>query len=180
MHIAQALFLLFLAADSVKVPTDPGVYYLNPKGLTRVEGRAVTVARSGSKLPRVPLRGSMPLGGGKVKAEILGEHAEQGVTSTAVFYYRVTEGGDAPSAGDLVLVKLKAKHGRREFELSAQSNWQASSGISLRSQVKFYENQVESGVYKLLPAQDLDPGEYGFYQYRGHDRPGFLYDFSVE
>ena len=180
MHVAQALVLLLLAADSVKVPTDPGLYYLNPKGVTRLEGRAVTVAHSGSKLPPIPLKGALPLGNSKVKAEVLGEHAEQHVISTPVFYYRVTAGGEATGASDLVLVRLKAKHGRREFEVSAQANWQASSGISLRSQVKFYVKQVESGVYKLLPAEDLDPGEYGFYQYRGRDLPGFLYDFSVE
>jgi len=180
MHVAQVLFLLFLGADSAKVPTDPGLYCLNPKGVTRLEGRAVTVARSGSKLPPIPLKGALPLGSSKVKAEILGEHAEQHVISTPVFYYRVTSGGEATGAGDLVLVRLKAKHGRREFEVSAQANWQASSGISLRSQVKFYGKQAESGVYKLLPAEDLDPGEYGFYQYRGRDLPGFLYDFSVE
>ena len=180
MHAAQVLLLLFLAADSVKVPTDPGLYYLNPQGVTRLEGRAVTVAHSASKLPPIPLKGALPLGNSKVKAEVLGEHAEQHVISTPVFYYRVTAGGEATGAGDLVLVRLKAKHGRREFEVSAQANWQASSGISLRSQVKFYVKQVESGVYKLLPAEDLDPGEYGFYQYRGRDLPGFLYDFSVE
>ena len=140
----------------------------------------MTVAHSASKLPPIPLKGALPLGNSKVKAEVLGAHAEQHVISTPVFYYRVTAGGEATGAGDLVLVRLKAKHARREFEVSAQGNWQASSGISLRSQVKFYQKQVESGVYKLLPAQDLDPGEYGFYQYRGRDLPGFLYDFSVE
>ena len=180
MHAAQALFLVLLAADSAQVPSDPGLYYLTPKGLTRVEGRAVTVAQSGSKLPPIPLKGALPMRNSKVKAAILGEHAEQKVVSTPVFYYRVTAGGEAAGAGDLVLVKLKAKHGRREFEASGQGGWQASSGISLKSQVKFYPKQVESGVYKLVPAADLDQGEYGFYQYRGRDLPGFLYDFCVE
>src|SRR5207247_7801189 len=113
--------------------TDHSHHHLNPKYVTRLEGRAVTVAHSGSKLPPIPLKGALPLGNSKVKAEVLGEHAEQHVISTPVFYYRVTAGGEATGAGDLVLVRLKAKHGRREFEVSAQGRWQARLGVSVRS-----------------------------------------------
>src|SRR5436309_5757943 len=54
-------------------PNRPGALLLNPKGVTRLEGRAVTVAHSGSKLPPIPLKGALPLGNHKVKAEVLGE-----------------------------------------------------------------------------------------------------------
>ncbi len=173
----QILVALFVAVDPVRIPSDPGLYYLNPKGVTRIEGRAVTVAQTGS---RVPLTGSLPMNRGKVNAQIIGESAEHKVISTPVFYFRVASGEEAAGAGDLVLVKLKTKHSRREFQLSAQRDWQAGSGISLRSQLQFYTKQVERGVYKLVPAQDLERGEYGFYLFRGHDLPGFIYDFSVE
>lgn len=174
---AQVIFLLVLAPDSVSVPSDPGLYYLSPKGLTRIEGRAVTISETGS---RVPLKGPLPIGGGKVSAEIIGESAEHKVISTPVFYYRVASGSEAAGAGDLVLIKLKTKHHRRQFEVGGKREWQPSSGISLRSQVQFYTKQMESGVYRLVPAQDLEPGEYGFYLFRGRDLPGFIYDFSVE
>ncbi len=179
MYAAQVLFLLFVAFDSVKVPPDPGLYYATAAGPERIEGHSVTVDRAGSKLPPIPMRGMMPLGGSKIRAEILGEHADSEVISTPVFYYRTAK-EDAAGAADLVLVKLKAKHGRRGFEVSAKSDWTAGSGISLNSQVRFNGKRVETGVYKLVPAEDLDRGEYGFYQYRGHEMPGLLYDFSVE
>jgi len=172
------LLVFLLASDSASVPTDPGLYYLNVKGLERIEGRAVTVSERGH---HVPLTGALPMAGGnKVTAEIIGEKAEQRVSSAPVFYYRVSPGGEATGAGDLILIKLKRRHGRRDFEVSAKNEWQASAGISLRSQVQFYTKQVQSGLYKLVPAHDLESGEYGFYLFRGHDLPGFIYDFSVE
>lgn len=177
IRLGGILFLLLLAADSVPVPSDPGLYYLNPKGLARIEGRAVTLS---ARSHRVPLSGPLPIGGGKVSAEIIGEGAEQKVTSAPVFYYRVPPGSDATGAGDLVLIKLKRRRGRRDFELSPSGEWQTNAGISLRSQVQYYAKQVSSGVYKLVPAHDLDAGEYGFYLFRGHDLPGFIYDFAVE
>ena len=180
MQVAQILFLFLVGFDSVKLPPDPGLYYVTAAGAERIEGHAVTVDRAGSRLPPIPMKGMMPFGSGKVKAEILGERADQEVISTPVFYYRAARDNEAAGAADLVLVKLKARRGRRGFELSTKSDWTSSSGIALSSQVRFSEKRVESGVYKLVPADDLDAGEYGFYQYRGHEMPGLLYDFSVE
>jgi hypothetical protein len=184
MCAAQVLVLLLLAFDSAKIPTDPGLYYVAASGLERIEGHAVTVEHSGSKLPPLPMKGAMPFGGGnKVQAEILGEHADEAVPPTPVFYYRAAHGNeDEAGAADLVLVKLKTKHHRRMFELSSSSkdDWNSSAGISLNSQIRFNDKRVASGVYRLVPAEDLDPGEYGFYQYRGREMPGLLYDFSVE
>src|SRR2546425_9088949 len=89
MHAAKVLLLLFLAADSVKVPTDPGLYYLNPQGVTRLEGRAVTVAHSTSKLPPIPLKGALPLGNSKVKAEVLGARSEEHTSELQSLAYLV-------------------------------------------------------------------------------------------
>ena len=184
MGAAQVVVLLLLAIDSARIPSDPGLYYVAASGLERIEGHAVTVEHSGSKLPPIPLKGAMPFGGGnKIKAEILGEHADEAVPSTPVFYYHAARGNDDEAgAADLVLVKLKAKHGRRAFELSSSSkgDWNSSAGISLNSQIRFTGKQVEGSVYRLVPTEDLEPGEYGFYQYRGREMPGLLYDFSVE
>jgi len=178
MHIAIAIALLLLQANTpVAPPHDPGLYYLTPQGLVRIEGRSVSVARSRKK---VPLSGSIPVAGGnKIRAEILGEHAGQIVTATPVFYYRVPAGQESTGAGDMVLVKLHAEKRLREFTISTDPEWNANTGVPLRSQVEFNARQVESGVFRLEPADDLDPGEYGFYLFRGRDLPGFVYDFSV-
>ena len=182
MRATPILLVLFFASDMVRVPADPGLYFVTAKGLEPIEGHAVTVAHAGSKLPPLPMRGALPMGGGTVKAELLGDHADEQVPSTPVFYYRLTGDNEGAGPADLVLVRLKSKRGRRDFELSSnsKSEWKASAGISLKSQVRFIEKRVETGVYRLVPADDLDPGEYGFYQYRGRELPGLLYDFSVE
>ncbi len=178
MSIATAIVLLLLqAAASITPPHDPGLYYLTPKGLVRIEGRSVSVTRSRKK---VPLSGSIPVAGAnKTSAEILGAHATQVVSSTPVFYYRVPAGQESTGAGDLVLVKLHPRKTLREFTISTDPEWNSNTGVPLRSQVEFNARQVESGVFRLEPADDLDPGEYGFYLFRGRDLPGFLYDFSV-
>ncbi|HEV2424484.1 MAG TPA: hypothetical protein VGZ29_06630 [Terriglobia bacterium] len=178
MWIAAAIAFIFLqGAASVAPPRDPGLYYLTPQGTVRIEGRAVSVARSRQK---VPLSGSIPgTGGNKTRAQILGPHAAQVVSATPVFYYRVPAGQESTGAGDLVLVKLHAQKRLRQFTLSTDPEWNASTGVPLRSQVGFNSHRVESGVFRLEPADDLNPGEYGFYLFRGRDLPGFLYDFSV-
>lgn len=176
MQAILVILLFALTSDAVQIPADPGLYYLN--GPTRIEGRPVALARTGSRL-----KSSATLGikSRNVSAQILGARAEHKVISTPVFYYRVAPGSETVGGvGDLVLVKLKRQRGHRQFEISAQGEWQAASGISLRSQVEFYKKQAESGLYKLVPARDLEPGEYGFYLFRGHDLPGLIYDFSVE
>ena len=170
------IFAIFLAVDWVSVPSDPGLYYLHSQGLRRIEGRAVTVEQSHS---HVPLKGTLPGQGNKSKAEILSEQAEIRVSSTPVFYYRVPPGGEATGAADLVLVKLKTTHGHREFDLSSEGDWKASAGIPLRSQLELLREQVEQGVYRLVPAKDLKPGEYALYLFRGRELPGLIYDFEV-
>jgi hypothetical protein len=172
------LAALLLVPQSVLVPDEPGLYYAEANHFTRVEGRAVTLVESGG---HIPLKGSLPLAGSSgTKAQILGESAELKVTPTPVFYFRPAKDNEASGAGDLVLIKLKRRKHCREFEVSSKPDWKASSGIPLKAQVRYYSRQVERGLYKLFPAEDLDPGEYGFYLYRGRDLPGLIYDFAVE
>lgn len=170
------ILAIFLAVDWVSVPSEPGLYYLNSQGLSRIEGRAVTVERSHS---HVPLKGTLPGQGNKSKAEILSEHAENRVTPTPVFYYRAPPDSEAAGAADLVLVRLKTTHGHREFDLSSEGEWKASAGIPLRSQLEVLRQQVEQRVYRLVPAKDLKPGEYALYLFRGRELPGLIYDFEV-
>ena len=171
MLIALVILVAWAQAAPVEIPHDPGLYYLTPQGLVRIEGRSVTVARSHKK---VPLAGS-----NGAKGEILGAHSGRSVSATPVFYYRTASGGESTGAGDLALVKLKPHGKAREVTLGSETDWKASAGIPLKSQVPFNSQQVESGAFRLEPADDLPPGEYGFYLFRGHDLPGFLFDFSV-
>jgi hypothetical protein len=171
------VFLLSLASDpATQVPADAGLYFLTPQGLIRIEGRSVSVSVSHKKLP---MSGGLPVVGNQSRAEILGAHASQNATSTPVFFYRVPAGEESTGAGNLVLVRLRSKAKHREFTISSEAEWNANTGIPLRSQVEFNVKQVGSGVFRLEPSDDLVAGEYGFYLFRGRDLPGFLYDFAV-
>lgn len=176
MSFALALLLALASDPAVEIPRDAGLYCLTPQGLVRVEGRQVTVASSHKKLP---VGGGLPLLGNQSRAEILGAHAMQNTTSTPVFFYRAAPGEESTGAGNLVLVSLRSRGTHREFTISAEAEWNASTGIPLRSQVEFNTKRVEGGAFRLEPADDLNPGEYGFYLFRGRDLPGFLYDFTV-
>jgi hypothetical protein len=179
MYVFAAILLL--AVEPVKVPSDPGLYYFHGKELTRIEARHVTISQGGSRSAKIPMKSHLPMAGGtRVSAQVLGQRAEHTVTSIPVFYYRTASGNEALGAADLVLVKLKARRGRREFAVSSTGDWKASSGIPLRSQVEFYSKQVDSGVYQLTPSENLEAGEYGFYLFRGRELPGLIYDFAVE
>ena len=59
------------------------------------------------------------------------------------------------------MVKLKPHKNRREFTISEQGEWKANAGIPLQSQVQFNSRAIESGVFRLEPADDLDAGEIG-------------------
>ena len=173
-----ALAFLLALPQNVQVPPDPGLYCLTTQGPARLEGHAVTVARSHKKVPLPGPAGS--IGAGSARGELLGAQAVCQVSSSPVFYYRVPAGSESIGAGDLVLVKLRKRGKKREFTVSGQADWDASTGIPLRSQVQFNARQVDRGVFRLEPADDLVTGEYGFYLFRGRDLPGLLYDFSVE
>ena len=171
MSIALAMLIAWAQAAPVEIPRDAGLYYLTPQGLVRIEGRSVTVAHPHKKVPLTGASGA--------KGEVLGAHSGRSVSATPVFYYRPPAGEESTGAGDLVLVRLKTHGQSRELKLGSEADWKASAGIPLRSQVQFNSRQVESGVFRLEPADDLAAGEYGFYLFRGRDLPGILYDFSV-
>jgi hypothetical protein len=185
LYVIGALLGVLLAIPAgggVTVPADAGLYYLHGEELTQIEARSVSVSQNGGGgSSKIPMKSKIPMAGGsKVSAQILGEQAEHTVTSIPVFYYRITHGDATTGAGDLVLVRMKVRRKRREFQLSATGDWKTSSGIPLRSQVEFSSKRIEPSVYQLTPSEDLDPGEYGFYLFRGRELPGLIYDFSVE
>lgn len=186
MKTFLAVFLGILAAPAAAqqpppppVPNEPGLYYWHEDKITRVEGRAVSFARTGSLLSSAA---TMGIKSRKTNAQIPGSHADMAVSSTAVFYYRIPSAGEAAggSVGDLVLVKLRVHGSRRQFEMGAAGMGRMSSGISIRSQLDFKRTEVSSGLYRAVPADPLPPGQYAFYLFRGYDLPGFVYDFMVE
>ncbi len=164
---------------SWEIPKEHGLYYQASGRLVPIEGQVVSFARTGSLLASSATFG---LKSRKVNVQILGSTSAHTTVSGPVFYYRAAPAGEAAggSAGDLVLVRMRVAHERRQFEVGAAGAWRASAGISIRSQLQVTRNQIEPGLYRLTPARELKPGEYALYLFRGYDLPGFVYDFSVE
>jgi hypothetical protein len=168
--------LLLLMAAAIRVPEQAGLYYLTKSGVKPIAGRAVTLEWGGGSR-KISIKS--PLTSNGVRAEVLGEHAQTVLSASPVFYFRPQKNTDT-AAGDLALVRLRVRHHHREFEVSAKGEWNSAAGISLKDQILFDLQQDGSGVYKITPAEDLDPGEYGFYEFRSNGRPGLLFDFSVK
>ncbi len=176
MFLTSMVTWFLFATAAIQAPPQPGLYYLTQSGVKRLEGRAVTLESGGGSRK---LSVKAPLASTGVRAEILGEHAQITLNSSPVFYFRPEKNTDTV-VGDLALVRLKVRHHHREFEVSAKGEWNSSSGISLKDQILYYLKQEEPGLYKITPADDLDPGEYGFYELRGNGHPGLLFDFTVK
>ena len=171
--------VLCQAAASTPVPKEHGLYYQTPNGLAPIEGQVISFARTGSRLSSAVTFG---IKSGKTNVQILGDRSAHTTGSRPVFYYRAASGTESAggSAGDLVLVRMSVKHKRRQFEVAAGGAWRASRGISIRSQLQVTRKRLDPDLYLLTAAEELKPGQYACYLFRGYDLPGFVYDFSVE
>jgi hypothetical protein len=153
-----------------QLPGASGVYYLTPAGLRPLVGRGVVFHQL--KVGPFAQRESMQIPGG---------HAYPELDSAPVFYYR-QEGDERPGAINLVLARLKVSHGHRELQESvAAQGGEVETGVSVSSQVQVYITRVSDTIYKIIPADDLRPGEYAFYVRTSHEhtQDAYLYDFSV-
>ena len=163
------------------LPTEPGLYATTASGFTKILGQIVTFKRTGSSLAN---RLTIGIVSAKGNVQLLGPHAETVLGVKPEFYFipakQETDAGG--SGGDLVLIRLEIATppgDRRQFEVGAQGDWRASSGISITHQIQLLRSEVHSGVYKLIPAAALRRGEYALYLARGEGMAAYVYDFSV-
>jgi hypothetical protein len=167
--------------QDLRIPSEAGLYALGPtQKLERIEGRATSFVRTGSRLASAATLG---IHANRVNTQIPGTRANITLSPTPTFYYRPVkdEGGL-----DLILTRLTVKNGRRQFEVGAQGIFRASKGVSVRHQMDFDADEVEPGLYKLVLTHQLQAGQYAFYLMRGFEHSsaeegsGFVYCFQVE
>jgi hypothetical protein len=118
----------------------------------------------------------------KENIQLLGPHAQTVVSAQPVFYFipAKQEADTGVNAGDLILLRLEEKSQRRQFEIGAHGLWRASSGISLTHQIQLLRSEEKPGTYKIMPARELDKGEYALYLSRGEGMAAYVYDFGVQ
>lgn len=166
-------------AAPASLPTDPGMYVEASGGLTKIIGQIAEFKRSGSLLVSGVTAGIKTQ---KENIQLLGPHAEAVVSPQPVFYFipAKQEADAGVNAGDLLLIRLEEKSQRRQFEIAARGAWRSSSGITLTHQVQLFRSEVKSGVYKVMPAMELNRGEYALYLARGEGMAPYVYDFSIQ
>jgi hypothetical protein len=130
--------------QDLRIPNEVGLWALGPpQGLERIEGRATSFVRTGSRLASAATLG---IHANRVNTQIPGSRANVTLGPTPTFYYRPVkdEGGL-----DLILTRLTVKNGRRQFEVGGQGIFRASKGVSVRHQMHFEADEVEPGLHRL-------------------------------
>jgi len=163
----------------VASPAEPGMYVEVSGGLTKVIGQIAEFKRSGSLFVNDVTMGIKTR---KENIQLLGAHAQTVVSAQPVFYFMPAkqEAEAGVNAGDLILIRLEEKPQRRQFEIAARGAWRSSSGISLTHQIQLLREEVNPGVYRIMPVTELGQGEYALYLSRGEGMAAFVYDFGVQ
>jgi hypothetical protein len=171
-------------------PHAPGIYYLRsgPAGqtMTELQPTASSGERTGGMFKMAMTGG---IAKAKYKMSIPGREASLRVQEprpTFYFYFATTAGamGQGPtSPNDFSLVKLDKKKDRREVVVGRAGITGVSSGVSSDAAVAFDAESVSAGIYKVVPKEDLKPGEYAFFFATSAQTMGLtggkLFDFGI-
>lgn len=84
----------------------------------------------------------------------------------------------AQSPSEFSLVRFKLKDGQREMVVGKQQAFGAKVGIDPKDAIQFTVEELSDGIFKVVTAKALEPGEYGFVLKSGSDAYR-IYDFSV-
>ena len=171
-------------------PPEVGVYWKNGPSFVFIQGRALDQEKVGGRA------GSYFTDGMRNQhwdAIVYGPHSGNIVKERRpTFYLYVPDGNDA---ADYTLLVLNKKGDRREFQVGSFGGVSGGkSGVKRDKLIDFKAEHVGIRTYRLTLAQDLRPGEYGFFMgtgtsqtmagARGGNRSGGaasgrLYDFSI-
>lgn len=169
------------SADT-NVPHYPGVYMFGAtdKRMTRILASASDQAKTGGILGYALTGG---IASASIKAAIPGKSAKVKTGNLRpVFYFFFDEsvpralqgngnslwmsgaGAITTSPMELSLVRFNEKAAAREARVGSMNIAGAKSGVMDKDRIAFETEEVRPGVFKVAPAGDLAPGEYGFIQ----------------
>ena len=153
------------------VPKDPGVYYLNGKGMVPIkQGESKMVTDKGRKA--LKLMSPIPVISDKMTLELDGAHsASQVAGDKPEFYIRLAE----PER--FALVRMGDHKGNRvveKIEVVPVSKEQ----IEKFDEVELFQHQVRDDLFKFWPMKPLAPGEYAVVEYTEGKVNTQVWDFS--
>jgi PDZ domain len=183
-HYLITVFVLLLVSQAqnipLSLPTDHGMYVDESGNYIKIIGQIAEFKRSGSLLVSDMTVGIKTR---KENIQLLGATAQTAVASAQPIFYFIPakqEQEAGVNAGDLILIRLEEKSKRRQFEIAASGAWRKSSGITLTHQIQLLRDEITSGVYKVMPATELERGEYALFLARGEGMAPYVYDFSIQ
>lgn len=162
-----------IRSEIAKIPTDPGVYWVDGKELrtlTAAESRVQTDKKRGILKVITPI----PIVSGKATVEIDGEKAALRIhQSRPDFYIGLTQDQR------FGMVKLIPKKGVRIVE-NITIIPVAEEKLEEMNEVEVFRHQVDERLYKIWPQQPLEPGEYAIVEYTEGKVNVQIWDFGVD
>jgi len=179
-----------MTIDPSLPPPEVGVYWKDGPSFVFIQGRAIDQEKVGGRA------GSYFTDGMRNQhwdAVVYGPHSSNIVKERRpTFFLYVPDGNDA---ADYTLLVLNKKGDRREFQVGSFGGVTGGkSGVKRDKMIDFKADHVGIRTYKVTLAQDLKPGEYGFFMATGTQSTmsgahggnrsggaasGRLYDFSI-
>jgi hypothetical protein len=168
---------------------DPGIYYVRQNAGGRQMSELEPTAYSGAKTGGVFTSGlTYGIKKAKWKAIVRGGRANLRITEhapTFYFYFEQKHGtlsysgvpasafmfGGLSTPSQFTLVRLDPKKDHRELIVGQWSMYGASSGTREKDVVEFDLKKVAPGIYEVTPRNNLEPGEYCFFN-TGQGAPG--------
>jgi hypothetical protein len=153
------------------VPKDPGVYYLNGKGMVPIkQGESKMVTDKGRKALKI--LSPIPAISDKMTLELDGAHSSNHVDSDKPeFYIRLSE----PER--FALVRMGDRKGNRVVE-KVEVVPVSKEEIEKFDEVELFQHQVRDDLFKLWPMKPLEPGEYAVVEYTEGKVNTQVWDFS--
>ena len=153
------------------VPKDPGVYYLNGKGMVPIkQGESKMVTDKGRKALKI--LSPIPAISDRMTLELDGAHSPSHVDSDKPeFYIRLSE----PER--FALVRMGDHKGNRVVE-KVEVVPVSKEEIEKFDEVELFQHQVRDDLFKLWPMKPLEPGEYAVVEYTEGKVNTQVWDFS--
>lgn len=157
--------------EAARVPSEPGVYYLNGPDLLAIPA-AETALRTNKRRSILKRLSPLPMVSGKSTLELDGETSPHAVKiPTPEFYFRLER------EERFTIIKLGAKKGVRIVQ-----TWEkipvSEELIETHEPIEIFRQQFGDNLYKIWPRKPLEPGEYAVIEYtegKGNTR---VWDFS--
>ncbi len=186
--------------SAVKDYNDPrtmrnsGIYYYNPQNvklpLISVDPTVVSSSSGGGVGTAIAQQYTYGLAKNRRKSSLSGSESRRQISEsspTFYFYFATANGkqllfasGSTPN--EFALIKLIDKDNCREMVVGSSNFYENSIGIDDRQRIDFDYELVSSGIYKVVPKDPLERGEYCFI-YTGAVPTSFsnnkVFDFGI-